>query len=246
MGRVFWGKKQKHAKTPQEITGMKPLAPCSSLQLLLFFFVIPALQVIAETETEPKELVQLRNAWQEERRTNLNRLDQGYLEGLRTMKVRLEKAGDGRGAAAVQMEIEKQQVAITANVARLPVDRHAAASSGIRDEGVSALNRVVLMERLRGKIWRVDHEGEGLRWYYFAEGGRLARKSKLTEWRWTALDGTWEVAPNGTVVVRSSGQTVQVMLGAEGQTQIALNHEGKLVIRPILETDLEYPGGGHE
>ena len=177
---------------------------------------------------------------------NLNRLDQGYLEGLLTMKKRLEKAGDKAGAAAVQQEIEKQRTALTENMAKMPLDQHAEVEQGIRDEGVLTLNRVVLRERLRGKIWRVDHEGEGLRWYYFAEGGKLARKSKLTDWDWTGLTGTWEVAPNGAVVVRSSGQTVQVMLGSDGDTQVALNHEGKLVILPILETDLEYPGEGRE
>ncbi len=214
------------------------------LRLLWLVLTAPVLGVAGETE--PKELAQLRKAWQEERRTNLNRLDQGYLEGLKTMKARLEKAGDRQGAVAVQAEIEARQATITENLAKLPADTHAATVSGIRDGAVSALNRVVLTERLRGKIWRVDHEGEGLRWYYFDESGRLARKSKLTQWRWTALDGSWEVAPNGTVMVRSSGQTVQVMLGSDGETQIALNHEGKLAIRPIVETDLEYTGEGQE
>ena len=194
---------------------------------------------------EPKELVQLRNAWIEERQKVTEVLDEGYLESLDTMKARLEKMGNHKAVAAVEREIQERLAATAQRVGKLSDASYAKAGppSQVR---LSVKEREGLEEKLAGKIWRVDHEGEGLRWYYFEEGGKAARKSSLTNWRWSELDGKWVMDDKGNVTVTCPGRTVQIFMGAEGTPQITLNRQGVLTVRPFVLTDLSYPGAGKE
>jgi hypothetical protein len=191
---------------------------------------------------EPRELTQLRKAWQQERAKVLGVLDGGYLESLEVMRERLAKAGEKEEAAAVEREIREREAAMEAAGSRGAVVKEVAAMA----LEVKGLGRAKFAASLSGRVWRVDHEGEGLRWYFFHEDGRFARKSRLTDWVWSGLDGKWEVDAQGTVMVRTPGNTVQVFRGADGTTLISLNRAGTLTVRPLVETDLSYPGEGKE
>jgi hypothetical protein len=74
----------------------------------------------------------------------------------------------------------------------------------------------------------------------------FARKSRFTDWVWSAAEGKWEVDELGTVEVRTPTNTVRIFRDAEGKTLISLNRNGILSLRPLNETDLSYPGAGKE
>jgi hypothetical protein len=216
--------------------------------LLFWVFGTVAVQVHCQEPivvSEPKELIQLRNAWIEERHKVTEVLDEGYLESLDTMKARLEKIGNHKAVAAVDREIQGRLAATAQRIGKLSNTAYAKADP-LNKVKLSVKEREGLEEKLAGKIWRVDHEGEGLRWYYFQEGGKAARKSGLTNWMWSELDGRWVMDDKGNVTVTCPGRTVQIFMGSNGTPQITLNRKGVLTVRPFVETDLTYPGAGKE
>jgi hypothetical protein len=218
----------------------------------LSVMTVMTLSVLAQDEPqrrsvshEPKELIQLRNAWLQERQKAVEPLDNEYLDSLETMRNRLAKGGDQKALAAVERELQERRTALKARIAELPDDNHAKMSHG----SVAKLNpmqRELFAKKLAGKIWRVDHEGEGLRWYFFSEDGTFARKSRFTDWVWSPAEGKWEVDELGTVEVRTPTNTVRIFRDAEGRTLISLNRNGILSLRPLNATDLSYPGAGKE
>lgn len=188
------------------------------------------------------ELTQLRNAWLMERKMALHRLDLGYEESLNALKERAAEAKDDKVLAAVEKEIRELESQFT-----LAKEEMAATVATVLPKPTFPKGKATLLAgRLVGKIWRVDHEGEGLRWYYFAEDGTLARKSRLTDWVWSGPTGTWRVDPRGVVEVRCEGSSAHVMVGEKGMPVIAINRQGVLSQRSLKETDLEYPGKGKE
>lgn len=194
---------------------------------------------------DPKELTQLRNAWLLERQKAVASLDNGYLDSLETMRQRLEKNGNHKAVAAVDKEIQMRLAATAQNVGKLSNADHAKAGPPNKVR-LSMKERQGLEGKLAGKIWRVDHEGEGLRWFFFQEDGKAARKSSLTNWQWSQLDGKWVMDEKGNVTVTCPGRTVQIFMSAHGTPQITLNRQGVLTVRPFFQTDLSYPGAGKE
>jgi len=194
------------------------------------------------------ELTQLRNAWLLERKLAVVRLDLGYQESLEALLERVRECKDAAALALVEKEIEERQAQFDEAKAEMP-PTNSATGGKIQDGSQASFMKgqaTLLAGKLVGRIWRVDHEGEGLRWYYFAEDGSLARKSRLTNWVWTDTNGLWRVDPRGVVEIRSEGPTAQVLIGERGQPFIAINRQGSLSQRPLKETDLEYPGKGKE
>lgn len=220
------------------------------LSLLVLGVMAPALSAqeapgARKTSDEPTELTQLRNAYLLEREKLLEPLDNGYLDSLETMRNRLAKDGNEKAMAAVERELQERRKAMKARTAKLPDAIHAKMSQATVAK-LNPMERELFAKKLAGKIWRVDHEGEGLRWYYFAEDGTFARKSRFTDWTWSGMDGKWKVDELGTVEVRTPMNTVRISRGADGSTQISLNRNGVLTVRPLNETDLSYPGEGKE
>ena len=193
----------------------------------------------------PMELEQLRKAWRKERIASGKKVDAAYLESLETMKRRLVKHGQTKAVEAVDKEIQDRLAVTETREGRLPESKYA---KGVPREKVALTEaeREGLQHQLEAVVWRVDEAGEGLRWYYFETGGKAARKSKLTEWRWTDLDGEWEVNAQGVVTVTWPHATVQIFRSARGEPQISMNFEGMLSVRPFWRTDLTYPGAGKE
>jgi hypothetical protein len=193
----------------------------------------------------PMELVQLRNAWKKERMEVDKKVDAAYLESLEMMKKRLIKHGQTKAVEAVDKEIQERLAVTETREGRLPEAKYAKGEP--REKvALTEAEREGLEQQLDGVVWRVDEAGEGLRWYYFETGGKAARKSKLTEWRWTDLDGEWEVNAQGVVTVTWPHATVQIFRSARGEPQISMNFEGTLSVRPFWRTDLKYPGVGKE
>ena len=193
----------------------------------------------------PMELVQLRNAWKKERMEAEKKVDAAYLESLETMKKRLVKQGQTKAVEAVEKEIQARLAVTEIREGRLPEAKYA--KGELREKvGLTEAEREGLEQQLDGLVWRVDEAGEGLRWYYFAAGGKVARKSKLTGWVWTELDGDWKVDAQGVVTVTWPHSTVQIFRSAKGEPQISMNFEGMLSVRPFWRTDLKYPGVGKE
>lgn len=193
----------------------------------------------------PMELEQLRKAWRKERISSGKKVDAAYLESLETMKRRLVKNGQTKAVEAVDQEIQDRLAVTETREGRLPESKYA---KGMPREKVvlTETERVGLEHQLESVVWRVDEAGEGLRWYYFEKGGKVARKSKMTGWLWTELDGEWKVNEQGVVTVTYPNATVQIFRSAKGEPQISMNFEGTLSVRPFWRTDLEYPGAGKE
>jgi hypothetical protein len=191
------------------------------------------------------ELDQLRKAWMKERVEAGKKVDSAYLESLETMKRRLVKNGQTKAVEAVDKEIQERLAVTDTREGRLPESKYA--KGGAREKvALTEAERVGLEHQLESVVWRVDEAGEGLRWYYFEAGGKVARKSKRTEWLWTDLDGKWEVNAQGVVTVTWPHATVQIFRSAKGEPQISMNFEGTLSVRPFWRTDLKYPGAGKE
>ncbi len=198
-----------------------------------------------QSEWKPTELVQLRKAWLVERAKVGKKVDGSYLESLETMRGRLVKAGNAKGVEAVEKEIAARLAVTAMREGRLSDEKYA---KGAEREKLKLTEdeRKGLEKRLEGSVWRVDRAGEGLRWYYFEEGGKVARKSQKTEWVWSELEGEWKVAENGVVIVSVPCANVQIFESAKGEPQISLNDEGTLSVRPFRATELTYPGAGKE
>jgi hypothetical protein len=194
------------------------------------------------------ELTQLRNSWLLERKLAVVRLDLGYEESLVSMKERAKEKKDKAALALVGKEEVEWKLRFEEARAALPalVPNSGVLRSQVTEPSFQKGQATMLAGKLAGRVWRVDHEGEGLRWYYFAEDGSLARKSRLTNWVWTDLSGTWRVDPRGVIEIRSEGPTAQVLAGDHGHPVIAINRAGSLSQRPLKETDLDYPGKGKE
>lgn len=192
---------------------------------------------------EPTELTQLRNAWLMERETATAPLDVSYLESLEAMRARLEKEKELAAAAAVEKEIRERLTLTPEKIAR-QARRMQTESKPERPTKLTPEQTADLKKELAGKVWRVDHEGEGLRWYYFTEDGKFARRSKLTNWVWSGLTGDWTQDACGVVVVKGIGNTSQVFRGSNGGLNITLNRAGVLTVRPLHETELSYSGEG--
>ena len=191
------------------------------------------------------ELVQLRNAWKKERMEAEKKVDAAYLESLEMMKKRLIKHGQTKAVEAVDKEIQARLAVTETREGRLPEAKYAKGEP--REKvALTEAEREGLEQQLDGLVWRVDEAGEGLRWYYFEAGGKVARKSKLTGWVWTELDGDWKVDAQGVVTVTWPHSTVQMFRSAKGEPQISMNCEGTLSVRPFWRTDLKYPGVGKE
>lgn len=194
---------------------------------------------------EPTELTQLRNAWLMERETATAPLDVSYLESLEAMRSRLEKEKEMEAAAVVEKEIRVRLTMTPEKVSRQARHLEAIAKTPVpktqTPEQTASLKR-----ELAGKVWRVDHEGEGLRWYYFTKDGKFARRSKLTNWVWSGLNGDWAQDTTGVIVVKGIGTTAQVFRGPHGDLKISLNRAGVLSVRPLQETELSYTGEGND
>jgi hypothetical protein len=193
----------------------------------------------------PAELAQLRKAWLLERTEAGSKVDADYLESLEMMKVRLVKHGNLKAVAAVEREILARLAVTATREGRLPETKFAKGSARAKVVLTEA-EREGLEGRLERGVWRVDQAGEGLRWYYFEAGGKAARKSRLTGWLWTELNGAWQVDGQGVVTVTWPHATVQIFQSAKGEPQISMSHEGTLSVRPFRQTDLRYPGAGKE
>lgn len=193
----------------------------------------------------PIELVQLRKAWRKERVEAGKKADAAYLESLETMKKRLAKHGQAKAVEAVEKEIQARLAVTETREGRLPEAKYAKGEP--REKvALTEAEREGLEHQLEAVVWRVDEAGEGLRWYYFEAGGKVARKSKLTGWVWTELDGEWKVDAQGVVTVTCPNATVQIFRSAKGEPQISMSFEGTLSVRPFWRTDLKYPGVGKE
>jgi hypothetical protein len=191
------------------------------------------------------ELDQLRKAWMKERVEVRKKVDVAYLESLETMKRRLVKSGQTKAVEAVDREIQDRLVLTDTREGRLPESQYA--KVGARDKvALTDVERKGLERQLESVVWRVDEAGEGLRWYYFEAGGKVARKSKRTEWLWTDLDGQWKVNAQGVVTVTWPHATVQIFRSDKGEPQIGMIIEGTLSVRPFQRTELTYPGAGKE
>lgn len=188
------------------------------------------------------ELTQLRNAWLLERKMSQVRLDLGYQDSLEALRERALECKDEAALVLVEEEINQRKAQFAEARAELPIKQ---AATPIKPS-IPRRQAALLAGKLIGQIWRVDHEGEGLRWYYFAQDGKLARKSRLTNWVWTDLSGTWRLDPRGIIEIRSEGPIAQVLVGDDGEPVIAINRQGSLSQRPFKETDLDYPGEGRE
>lgn len=203
----------------------------------------------AERPPEPLELTAMRESWQREKSEAITALDRKYVADLTAaMKLHAE-AGDTEAARAIEVEIAKFiPPTLTGNLAQPLEAKPSPAGQAARPAKGKITNqtRKKIQAVLEGKIWRVDHEGEGLRWYYFANDGQFARKSRLTEWVWSDLNGTWKIDDFGTVVATGVGNTAQVRLDPDGSPCITLNRAGILTMRPLVITDLAYPGPGKE
>lgn len=205
-----------------------------------------------ERPADPIELTALRETWQREKRDAALALDRAYEANLNASKARYQAAGDTEAVAAIDRELSKFQTSTLTGSLLMP--REAAVATPARAENGTALpkqkissqTRKKIQAILEGKIWRVDQGGEGLRWYYFAKHGRLARKSRLTEWVWSGLDGHWRIDDFGTVIATGVGNSAQISIAADGKPSIALNREGVLTLRPLYATELAYPGAGKD
>lgn len=191
---------------------------------------------------QSKELTQLRNAWLLERKMSLVRLDVGYYESLVALRERAKDGRDDAALALVEQELEDRKAQFEEAKSEMPTTPIAVSPKASFQKGEVAL----LVGKLVGRVWRVDHEGEGLRWYYFAEDGSLARKSRITDWVWTDLSGSWRMDPRGVIEIRCKGSAAQVLIGEQGKPVIAINRDGALSQRPLVITDLDYPGPGKE
>ncbi len=198
---------------------------------------------------DPIELIAMREAWQRNKRDAALALDRQYRTALETSKARYQKAGDREAVEAIERELAKFQANTLTGSRALPLEA-AAPKSGqalmLPKQRISPQTRRKIEAILEGKIWRVDHGGEGLRWYYFAKDGKFARKSKLTDWVWSDLDGTWRIDHFGTVIATGVGNTAQITIADDGTPKIALNRAGILTVRPLYATELEYPGVGKD
>jgi hypothetical protein len=194
------------------------------------------------------ELTQLKNSWLLERKLAVVRLDLGYEESLMSLMERAKEKDDKAALALVEKEVAEWKARFEEARAELPAELPMGGAKVVQSQQPSFQKGQALMlaGKLAGRVWRVDHEGEGLRWYYFAEDGSLARKSRLTNWVWTDLSGTWRVDHRGVIEIRSEGPTAQVLAGDHGYPVIAINRAGSLSQRPLKETDLDYPGKGKE
>ena len=198
---------------------------------------------------DPIELVSMREAWQRDKRDAALALDRSYEAALQASKARYQKAGDTEAVAAIDRELAKfHSLTLTGTLVQ---PREAAAPrqetvSGLPKQKISSQTQKRIQTILEGKIWRVDQGGEGLRWYYFAKNGRLARKSRLTDWVWSSLEGKWRIDEFGTVIATGCGNTAQISIAADGKPSITLNREGVLTLRPLYATELTYPGAGKD
>lgn len=216
--------------------------------LILLGAALPSLlgqEVPTSQANEPTELTQLRNAWLLEREKATAPLDVSYLESLEAMRTRLEKEKEAMSAAAVEKEIRERLTLTPEKVARMARLKEVDAKTTVPTQ-LTASQSADLLKELAGKVWRVDHEGEGLRWYYFTEDGKFARRSKLTEWVWSGLNGTWSLDNCGVVVVKGIGNTSQIFKTADGSLKITMNRDGVLTVRPLHETELSYTGEGKD
>lgn len=193
----------------------------------------------------PAELVQLRKAWLQERSVAGSKVDAEYLESLEIMKGRLAKKENAKAVEALDKEILARLAVMATREGRLPETK--SAKGQIRPKEVlTEGQQKSLKEKLEGVVWRVDQAGDGLRWYYFEAGGKVAWKSHRTGWIWTELDGEWKVEPQGFVKVIWPDSTIQIFQSSKGEPKISMNNEGTLSIRPFRHTALKYPGEGKE
>lgn len=228
---------------------MKRHASILTALLLVQLAAAQSQELGAEPTVDPIELVSLRERWLKEKHDAAAASDRKYLADLEAAKARYAAAGDSDAVAAIERELKRLQPQMLTG--HLPSAKTAAAlrpvpSQRLPRQPVSASTREKIKTILEGKVWRVDHGGEGLRWYYFAKDGRLARKSRLTNWVWSDLEGTWRIDPFGTVIATGAGNTAQIVIAADGAPSITLNRDGILTVRPLYATELEYPGAGKE
>jgi hypothetical protein len=198
---------------------------------------------------EPSELTTLRRNWQRERKAALAPIDQTYIAALEAAKARLTESGDLAGAGLIAAELQKVMPG-TASLT-IPNQTNAAATRQTpaalsQSKRISAEQKKKIEELLQDKVWRVDDQGEGLRWYYFAKDNKCARRSRFTNGVWSAVTGTWKVTDYGTVEVTGIGNSAQVFLSPDGTPTITLNHQGTLTVRPLHATQLAYSGEGQK
>ncbi len=203
-----------------------------------------------ERPSDPIELASMRDAWLRDKHDAIEALNRQYIEDLKASKARYAEAGDADAVAAIERELDKLLPrTLTGSVAQ-PLESAALSANSspgsFPKRQISAQSRKKIVAILEGKIWRVDHGGEGLRWYYFGKDGRFARKSKLTEWVWSGMDGCWKIDAFGTVIATGMGNTAQISFADDGKPSITLNRSGILTVRPLFATDLDYPGIGKE
>ncbi len=197
---------------------------------------------------DPLELTAMREAWLREKHAVATELDRKYLVDLEAAKDRYAEAGDKDAVKAIEKELAKLSTPLITGSLTQSLESSALRASQQRmpKQKITNQDRRKIEAILEGKIWRVDHGGEGLRWYYFAKDGKFARKSRLTEWVWSDLDGTWKIDDFGTVVVTGVGNTAQISIAPNGTPSITLNRNGVLTVRPFFATNLTYPGPGKE
>lgn len=139
------------------------------MQILIQSLIIVVLGteiILAQTATEPKELIAIRESYQKACSTALSPIEKKYSDALKGMKERLTKAGNLEGALAVDTELKKLNAspmpgAVTGEESEAPVSVAGTMWKGLKKTPKIFGNTVEFMD---GSFVKVHHDTGGKPW----------------------------------------------------------------------------------